>query len=296
MTGGADHGSDRPGRGVLWSAMLGGAPLDARIDAAITNGFRGITVGLDDVEAMAATGGSAPDAVARARDGGLEHVLLEALASWYEHVPAPAWFTSAAFDTDDHLRAVEALDLAHVTVVAALPATEPTEALVERFATVCDRFADLGVSVHLEFTPVPPIGSLAVAWDIVRGADRPNGGILFDTWHFFRGDPDLDLLGTIPGQRIFSVQISDGAPELRESLIKDTWRHRLLPGEGTFDLERVLSTLDAISGLRLVGPEVLSVELNELAPVEAMRRAAASTDRVLARALSHPRNAPRGSI
>lgn len=284
---GSLDGHERLGRGVLWSAMLGGAALDDRIDAAITNGFRGITVGLADVEAMEAAGASAPDAIARARDGGLEHVLLEALASWYAHVPAPAWFTTAAFDTDDHLRAVEALDLTHVTVVAALPATEPADALVERFATVCDRFADLGVTVHLEFTPVPPIGSLAAAWDIVRSADRPNGGILFDTWHFFRGDPDLDLLGAIPGDRISSVQISDGAAELRESLIKDTWRHRLLPGEGVFDLDRVLSTLAALGALRLVGPEVLSLELDELSPNEAVRRAAASTDRVVARALSH---------
>ena len=102
--------------------------------------------------------------------------------------------------------------------------------------------------MHLEFTPVPPIGSLATAWEIVRDADRPNGGILFDTWHFFRGQPDLELLATIPGDRIFSVQFSDGAAEIRESLVKDTYRHRMLPGEGVFDLAGVIDTLTATAG------------------------------------------------
>ena len=83
---------------------------------------------------------------------------------------------------------------AHVNVVAPFPTDESTDSLTERFAAICDRFADVGVAVHLEFTPLPPIGSLATAWEIVRGAGRPNGGILFDTWHFFRGQPDLELL------------------------------------------------------------------------------------------------------
>jgi sugar phosphate isomerase/epimerase len=123
---------------------------------------------------------------------------------------------------------------------------------------------------------------LATAWEIVRGAARTNGGILFDTWHFFRGVPDLDLLAGVPGERIFSVQVSDGAPELRESLVKDTFRHRLLPGEGTFDLLGVLRVLRRTGGLNLVGPEVLSTELDALSAIEAARLAGEALDHVMA--------------
>jgi sugar phosphate isomerase/epimerase len=137
------------------------------------------------------------------------------------------------------------------------------------------------VAAHLEFILWPPIDSLRVAWDVVRTADRPNGGILFDTWHFCRGAVDLELLATIPGERIFSVQLSDGAADLEESLIKDTLRHRLLPGDGVFDLTSVVRTLRAIGALRMTGPEVLSTELDALPPVEAARLAAEACDRVV---------------
>jgi sugar phosphate isomerase/epimerase len=259
--------------------MLGAAALDVRIDAATTNGFRGLTVRPEDLAALAADGRDARGVFARARDGGLEHFVVEAVTSWYDHPPAPAWFTSAAFTIDDHIRAAETIGASDVDVVAPFPTDESTESLTERFAAICDRFADVGMDVHLEFTPLPPIGSLAVAWAIVRDAGRPNGGILFDTWHFVRGQPDFDLLSTIPGDRIFAVQFSDGAADIRESLVKDTYRHRMIPGDGVFDLGRVVDTLRASGGLRMVGPEVLSVELDELTPNDAVARAGTRSTR-----------------
>jgi sugar phosphate isomerase/epimerase len=275
--------ANRPGRDVLWSAMLGAAALDVRIDAATANGFRGLTVRPEDLAALAAEGRDAREVFGRARDNGIEQLALEALTSWYAHPPAPAWFTSAAFTLDDHVRAAETTGARHANVVAPFPTEESTDSLTERFAAICDRFAEVGVAVHLEFIPLPPIGSLATAWEIVRGAGRPNGGILFDTWHFFRGQPDLELLSTIPGDRIFSVQFSDGAAEIRESLVKDTYRHRMVPGGGVFDLARVIDTLRATGGLRMVGPEVLSVELDRLTPAEAVGRAADALDVLLSR-------------
>jgi sugar phosphate isomerase/epimerase len=191
--------------------------------------------------------------------------MLESFSSWYDHEPPPKWFPPATDTLDDHLKAAESFGSTDLTVAAPFrTTTETTDSLTERFAAVCDRCAGAGIAVHLEFVPFPPIGSLAVAWEIVRGADRSNGGILFDTWHSFRSDPDLDLLATIPGDRIFSVQVSDGAAALQESLVKDTFRHRRLPGDGVFDLVGALRTLRSTGGLKLVGPEVLSIELDAL--------------------------------
>ena len=95
------------------------------------------------------------------------------------------------------------------------------------------------------------------------------------------GSPTSSCWPTIPGDRIFSVQFSDGAAEVRESLVKDTYRHRMVPGEGVFDLAGVIDTLRATGGLRMVGPEVLSVELDELTPAEAVGRAADALDVLL---------------
>jgi sugar phosphate isomerase/epimerase len=266
---------------VLWSATLLGAGFDVRLDAAAAAGLTGMTVGPADVAAL---GGGAPAAVRRARDLGVHTLIAEAFTEWYPHAEPPVPFESSSWTIDTFRRAAEVLGCRDVCLVAPFKTDEPLDALAERFGVACDAFAADGVAVHLEFSPFPPIGSLAAAWSVVQAAGRANAGITVDSWHFFRGDPDLDLLRTIPGDRIASVQLNDGAAQLVESLVKDTFRHRRLPGDGTFDLAGLVDALDSIGGLRLVGPEVLSIELSAtLAPDELVGRAVAACDRVLSR-------------
>ena len=57
------------------------------------------------------------------------------------------------------------------------------------FAGLCDRAAEHGLLVHLEFLPWSRIPDLATAWQVVDAADRPNGGIMLDAWHYFRERP-----------------------------------------------------------------------------------------------------------
>jgi sugar phosphate isomerase/epimerase len=116
------------------------------------------------------------------------------------------------------------------------------------------------------------IADLATASGIVEAADRPKGGLMFDTLHFFRGNPDFSVLEGVPGERIFAVQVSDGATEVQGSLAEDTL-NRLLPGDGSFDLTRAVAALDRIGGLRWVGPEVISPATRAMPPAEAARLA-----------------------
>ena len=87
------------------------------------------------------------------------------------------------------------------------------------FAGLCDRAAEHGLLVHLEFLPWSRIPDLATAWQVVRGADRPNGGLMLDAWHYFRSGPDGTLLRSIPGASILGVQLCDApaAPEPKPS-------------------------------------------------------------------------------
>jgi sugar phosphate isomerase/epimerase len=266
---------------MLWSGTLGRATLPDRLDAAAVNGYRGITVRADDLEQLAGAGVDIREVMRRARDRGLETVMIEANSRWYQHEPPPVPFPSDTYSLDHHLTTAAVVGARHLNLIAPFRTSASVDSLTEQFATTCDRCADAGVTVHLEFILWPPVDSLRAAWNLVRAADRSNGGIMLDTWHFCRGEPDLALLATIPGERIFSVQLSDGAPDIKESLVKDTLRHRLLPGDGVFDLAGVVRTLQAIGGMHLVGPEVLSTELNAAAPSEAARLAAEACDRVV---------------
>ena len=151
------------------------------------------------------------------------------------------------------------------------------ETVAEHFAGLCDRAAVFGADVHIEFAPESGVPDLASAWAMVQLAGRPNGGILFDTWHFHRSGSSAELLASIPGDRIMAVQVSDAGPEIIGSMWEDTLHHRLLPGDGCIDLAGVRRILTGTGGLGLVGPEVFSDDLAAMAPADAAVLACART-------------------
>src|SRR5262249_61387056 len=69
----------------------------------------------------------------------------------------------------------------------------------ESCARLCDRAREHGLLVHLEFLPWAGIPDLAMACEIVRGAARPNGGLLVDSWHLFRSGGEGPGLRAVPG-------------------------------------------------------------------------------------------------
>ena len=50
----------------------------------------------------------------------------------------------------------------------------------------------------IEFLPWLDIPDAATAWAIAKQAGRANGGVLVDTWHYFRGAADPAQLEAIP--------------------------------------------------------------------------------------------------
>ena len=77
--------------------------------------------------------------------------------------------------------------------------------------------------------------------------------------------------------------MNDAGPPLQD-VILDTSRRRLLPGEGTFDLDGFLTDLAATGARPLMGVEVLSDRQTALHPSEAARVSFDSASEVLLRA------------
>jgi sugar phosphate isomerase/epimerase len=204
---------------------------------------------------------------ATVREAGLE-VVIDPVMTWYG--PPMPGIALADVGMDEVLSMAEALEAVSLGAIAHPAVDRPIAELAEPFAVLCDRAADVGARVHLEFMPMLAIGDLSAAWAIVSGAGRENGGLLFDTWHFFRGNPDFELLENIPGDRIFGVQVADAAADDSGDLGRDTF-NRLIPGEGSLDLVRVLGSLDRIGGLGCVGPEVISPVTASMDPADAAR-------------------------
>ena len=120
----------------------------------------------------------------------------------------------------------------------------PLDEAAEQFGALCDRAADHGAVIGLEFLPFTNIVDAADALAIVERAGRPNGGVCVDIWHHARGANDLELIRSIPAELITGVQMSDGpAAPVLDDYKDDCLRHRVPPGEGTFGAETFVATL-----------------------------------------------------
>ncbi len=145
----------------------------------------------------------------------------------------------------------------------------PIDDVTERFAALCDRAAEHGLLVALEFLPWSGIPDVATAWRIVDGAGRANGGLLVDTWHHLRGVADDDALRAVPGDRVFVVQVSDADAEPEGPYMEDTTLRRRLPGDGALDLVGFLRTLDGMGVDCPISVELFSPEFQALPADEA---------------------------
>jgi sugar phosphate isomerase/epimerase len=168
----------------------------------------------------------------------------------------------------------------HMITVGPPPGTYGRAAwdeLAERFAGLCDRAADHGLRVALEFVPqLTELEDLASALEIVERADRPNGGICLDAWHFFRGAQQFDVLQTVPLDRLVLLQLCDGPTvPLEPDYERDTLTNRQIPGVGEFDLARMMAALDRGPSDTYISVEVFSTALQELPFADAARLLAA---------------------
>ncbi len=142
--------------------------------------------------------------------------------------------------------------------------SEPAERnyIVDCYVELCDMAAEYGLTVDLEFPTFSTLRTLRAAADIVRAAERPNGGILIDMIYseFSRMDPrELD---TLPPNWFHFLHIADVPQELpasRQEEIKIARGARLYPGEGRIDFSAVIGRLP---------PLTYSIELPNLKRVE----------------------------
>jgi sugar phosphate isomerase/epimerase len=281
----ANTGSTNAVRKVLWAANVRSKPLAERLAAAQAGGFTHMSVFPIDYRGWRAQGLSAPAIRQQIKAAGIRVLAIDPFVQWVPNFEIPSGYPAdyrgfIDFSEAQILEIAQELEAEAVNCVEGLNQPHVREVLVERFAAFADRAKARGLRVTLEFMPISSIADLSAGWAIVQGANRSNAGLCFDTWHYFRSKPDDALLQSIPGDKIFEVQLADGLNKLQgKDLTEDLLRFRRLPGQGELPLARIVPILKKISAWRSVGPEVFADAMDALPALEAGRQAGQSLQR-----------------
>lgn len=250
------------------------APFPERVAAAARAGFTGFGMWHADLEH---TLRSLPlqDMRHILDDHGIRHVELEFLGDWW----LPDGERRSASDATRRLllEAAGVLGARHLKVGDFLNSDVPMGLLIEEFAALCAQAREFGTAAHFELMPFACINTLAAAQELVTSAGAPNGGIIIDLWHIVKlGIPYADV-ARFPLPYIGGIEINDGTMNAPWSLFEDTINHRLLCGDGEFDVRGFVEAMQTAGYRGPWGIEVLNSDLRQLPPSEIAARAAAST-------------------
>ena len=121
--------------------------------------------------------------------------------------------------------------------------------LTANYARLCEVMQPFGMTADLEFMPWTAVKDANAALRIVQGAGSPaNAGILVDALHVGRSTTSLEDIRAIPRELLHYAQICDAVGGLNftiEQMIHTARCERLLPGDGTIDVQGLFKALPA---------------------------------------------------
>lgn len=274
---------------TLWPACVRTHDLRAQLAAAKACGYTHLPIGRVAYKSLRHEGLSDADIVDLYASYGIKPGHYDGFSDW-----APVRFNDdlpdeakAVFDSsaDECLEICQNLGIDRVCATGTFHAGQfALEQLSAGFHDFCRQAEAAKVQVDLEFLPMWGVPDLETAWKILT-PDRPNNGhLMIDSWHFYRGNPDLELLESLPPGTIETVQLADALHKLQnDNLFEDCLCYRRPPGEGELDLQRFLEALSRQNVLD-IGPEIFSIELDQLDAQTAARNCLDATMKTLKRA------------
>jgi sugar phosphate isomerase/epimerase len=262
------------------NAAVSRYPFVERVRAAGVVGYAGIGLTMFDIDACIAAGLTPAVMAQAAADHGTRVAEVETLA----FTPTPTADEIVAARRMAEVGGL--LGARHMNVLIGLPPATPVDVdeAAAGFATVCDIAAENGLLVAFEFMPFKAVATLAAALPIVERAGRSNGGLVVDSYHFYRGGSRIEDLASVPSHRFVTLQLSDIPSAAPQDLLTETRTARALPGQGELPLVEWIRAVDAAGSTATAGVEVLSDDLRRLDVDEAARATYEATAQVLATA------------
>ena len=269
----------------ITASTLGSPPMRELVDAMTQADLRLLSFWPPATYQRArADGWSDRDLRALLDDNGITVHDADALVAWVgADDPGGPYFEETT--PDQVFAAAEALGARYVNVLlTGRRANVTVDGAAEVLAGVCDRAAEHGVGVTVEFATRSAVTDINSACEVIERCGRDNVGICMDTWAFHFGASGLDALAAaVP--RIFTLQLDDAPAERPEDFGHATRYHRLVPGDGAIDYAGIFGALGAGNSNAPVVLEVFNDELLAHHGVAGFARHLADATRaVLARA------------
>ena len=227
--------------------------LSQKLDAIAKAGFDGIEIFEQDFMTHHL---SASDVGKLITDHGLEITLFQPFRD-FETLPEP--LRSKAFDRAE--RKFDIMQQLGTDLVLICSSIHPEaqggiERAAEDLNELGERAAKRGLRVGYEALAWGKhISDHRDAWEVVRRADHKNVGLILDSFHTHAKNIDPNTIRSIPGDKIFFVQLAD-APAISMDLLYWSRHFRNMPGEGDLD---ITSFMRAIMATSYNGPISLEV-------------------------------------
>jgi sugar phosphate isomerase/epimerase len=241
-------------------------PIRTRIEALGRTGYTGFGLTRADLVVARDTIGLSTVA-ALLRDNGITTVQLEWITDW--------WTTGTARARSDAVRTdlFDACPVLGVDNIKVGADDDGNPVTYDQLCTGFDALADLGreagVKIAFENTPFSHlVKTTEQVITFVTDVGNPNGGLLLDIWHAYRGGTSYaDIAATLPLRYLMGVELDDGVPEVVGTHREDTFDNRLVCGTGDFDVPSFIRAVQDVGWQGPWGIEHMSVAHRRL-PVE----------------------------
>ncbi len=238
--------------------------LDEKLDAAAAAGFDGIEIFEPDLLSSPLS----PDEVReRAEALGLSIDLYQPFRD-FEAVTAAQLRRNlrraeAKFDVMERLGVDTILVCSNVSANA----IDDDALAAEQLRALAGRAGERGLRIAYEALAWGRhVSEYDHAWRIVAAADHPALGTCVDSFHILSRGTDLAAIDTIPGEKIFFLQLAD-APYLTMDVLQWSRHYRCFPGQGALDVAALVKRVLAAGYAGPLSLEVFNDVFRQADPV-----------------------------